>query len=82
MLAGLSFIIQQGCDITMHGRAVPCQAKARTRQTVAVVFMVPTSYIGHSWLVVGMSAAADDPVHSVLLMAVYSVSAPLMACHM
>lgn len=52
------------------------RARARARQTVAALFMVPTSYIGHSWLVVGMSAAAVDPVHSVLLMAVYSVRVP------
>lgn len=45
-------------------------------QTEAAVFVVPTSYIGHSWPGVGTSAAADDPVHSVLLMAVYSVRVP------
>lgn len=56
-----------------HGHAVPCQAEAGARRTVAAVCMVPTSYIGHSWLAVGMSAAADDPVRRVLLMAVYSV---------
>lgn len=39
MLTGLPSIIQQGCDI----RALsPCQAKARARQTVAAVFMVPS----------------------------------------
>lgn len=34
------------------------------------------SYIGHSWLGVGMIQAAGDPGRSVLLMAVYSVRVP------
>lgn len=55
--------------VLFHARA---KAGARARAGAAA-FIVPTSYIGHSWLGAGTSAAADDPVRSVLLMAVYSV---------
>lgn len=50
VLAGVASISQQGCDITTRGRAAPCQAKARAvfMDQIAAVFMVPTSYIGHS----------------------------------
>lgn len=58
------------------GHSVPSHTKARMRQTLAAVFMLLTSYTGHSQLGDRLSAAADDPVHSMLLMAFYSVRVP------
>jgi len=51
---------------TILDHAVPLQAKARTRQTLDAVFMLPPSYTGLFWLGVGIHAAADDLVHSMI----------------
>lgn len=40
------------------GHSVPSHTKARMRQTLAAVFMLLTSYTGHSWLGDRLSAAA------------------------
>ncbi|TNN84923.1 hypothetical protein EYF80_004968 [Liparis tanakae] len=65
---GATSILQQGCDTTSTAGLLHAGPKLGAGQQSA---MVSSRYIGHSWLVVGLSAAADDPVHSVPLMAVY-----------
>lgn len=77
---GATSILQQGCDTTTHGRAVPCQAEAGGRAAVSYGFSsLYWTVLDCCWVECSCGRPSPQRAADGCLS---SQSAPLMACHM